>query len=214
MPTLLRIPPTKNSGLQRGSQPPAVHECMKRYVFFVKKAIKYIKRSHSREPLIQASELRADEKVRAVATIKMDNKVLAATSRELVAAEAHYHKTCYRDYTREYYSQPSNKSGTVEDGDQTYADVEDGAYQMLFANIRDDLFPNPRVLTMVELTASLVLYMKAHGVEKVQVTTKKHIRCKLQGEFGESLQIFPDDTGKLLVIPDLRLLHLLQSRGE
>ena len=49
----------------------------------------------------------------------------------------------------------------MEDGDLTYADVEDDAYQMLFVNIRDDLFPNPRVLTMVELTANL---MKAHCV--------------------------------------------------
>ena len=56
---------------------------MKRYVF-CEKSNKYIKRSHSREPPIQASELRADEKVRAVATIKMDNKILAATSREWI----------------------------------------------------------------------------------------------------------------------------------
>ena len=203
---------------QPTSSSPRVYE--KIYIF-CEKSNKYIKRSHSREPLIQASELRADEKVRAVATIKMDNKILAATSRELVAAEAHYHKTCYRDYTREYYSQPSNKSGTVEDGDQTYADVavEDDAYQMLFANIRDDLFPNPRVLTMVELTASLVLYMKAQGVEEVQVSTKKHIRRKLQGEFGESLLIFPDDTRKLLVIPDnLKITTLaaeeMRMKGE
>ena len=139
---------------------------------FCEKSNKYIKRSHSREPLIQASELRADEKVRAVATIKMDNKILAVTSRELVAAEAHYHKTCYRDYTREYYSQPSNKSATVKDGNRTYADIEDiDAYQMLFANIRDELFPNPRVVTMIELTANLVLYMKAHGVEGAQAST-------------------------------------------
>ena len=107
----------------------------------------------------------------------------------------------------------------MEDGDQTYADVEDEASQMLFANTRDDLFPNPRVSTMVELTASLVLYMKAHGVEEVQVSTKKHIRCKLQGEFGESLLIFPDDTGKLLVIPDnLKITTLaaeqMRMKGE
>ena len=82
MPTLLKIPSMKNSGLHRGSQPPAAPECMKRSVFFVKKSNKYIKRSHSREPLIQASELPTDEKVRAVATIKMDNKILAVTSRE------------------------------------------------------------------------------------------------------------------------------------
>ena len=148
-----------------------------------------------------------------MATIKMDNKILAVTSREFVAAQAHYHKTCCRHYTREYYTQPRNKSATVEDGERAYADVEDDVYQMLFANIRDDLFPNPRVLTMVELTANLVLYMKAHSVEEVQASTKKHIRRKLQGEFGESLLIFSDDNGNsssFLTI--LRSLLLLQSR--
>ena len=70
-------------------------------------------------------------------------------------------------------------------------DVDDDAYQMLFANVRNDLFPNPRVLTMLELTANLVLYMKAHGVEEVQASNKKHIRRKLKGELGESLLIFP-----------------------
>ena len=59
---------------------------------FCEKSNKYINRSHTREPLIQASELRADEKVRAMAAIKMDNKILAVASRELVAAEAHCHK--------------------------------------------------------------------------------------------------------------------------
>ena len=84
----------------------------------------------------------------------------------------------------------------------TYADVEVDAYEILFANIRDDLFPNPRVLTMVELTAKLVLYMKAHGVEEVHASTATHIWRKLQGEFGESVLISPADNGKLLVIPD------------
>jgi len=103
--------------------------------------------------------------------------------------------------------------------DRTCADVEDDAYQMLFANIRDDLFPNPRVLTMVELTANLVLYMKAHGVEGVQASTKKHIRRKLQGEFEESLLIFTDDNGKLLVIHDnlkitTRAAEQMRTKGE
>ena len=152
-----------------------------------------------------------------MATIKMDNKILAVTSQELVPAEAHYHKTCYGDYTREYYSQASNMSATMEGGDRTNANVEDDAYQMLFANIRDDLFPNPSVLTMVELTASLVLYMKAHGVEEVQASTKKHIQRKLQEQLGESLLVFPDDTGKLPVIPDnlkITMLAAEQMRME
>ena len=61
--------------------------------------------------------------------------------------------------------------------------------------------------------------MKAHGVEEVQASTKKHIQRKLQGEFGESLLIFPDDTGKLLVIPDnLKITTLaakqMRMKGE
>ncbi|XP_078353848.1 uncharacterized protein LOC144638526 [Oculina patagonica] len=185
---------------------------------FCDKGNKYIKRSHSREPLIQASELRADEKVRAVATAKRDSKILTVTSRELVAAEAHYHKTCYRDYTREYYK-PSDNLDKGKDGDRMYADAEDDAYQMLFANIREELFSNPRVLPMVDLTGQLVLYMKAHGVEDVQASTKKHIRRKLEGEFGESLLIFPDDNGKLLIIPDnLKITTLaaeqMRMKGE
>ena len=66
---------------------------------FCEKSNKNIKRSHSREPLIQASELRVDGKVRVVATIKMDKNF---KSQEFSATEAHYHKTSYRDYTREY----------------------------------------------------------------------------------------------------------------
>lgn len=73
---------------------------------------------------------------------------------------------------------------------------------------------------MVELTADLsVSYMKAQGVEDVQPHTKKHIRRRIEEEFGESLLIFPDDRGKLLVLPDnLKITALaaeqMQMKGE
>lgn len=44
--------------------------------------------------------------------------------------------------------------------------------------------------------------MKASGIHEVQASTTEHIRRKLQGEFGESLLIFSDDNGRLLVMPD------------
>jgi len=54
---------------------------------------------------------------------------------------------------------------------------------------------------------------------EVQAGTKKHIRRKLQGKFGESPLIFPDDNGKLLVIPDnLKITTLaaepMRTKGE
>lgn len=51
--------------------------------------------------VVQCRELRADEKIQSVATKKMDSRILAIVSRDLVAAEGHYHRSCYRLYTKE-----------------------------------------------------------------------------------------------------------------
>jgi hypothetical protein len=78
---------------------------------FCDKVNKYVKGSHTREKLIQCVDMRADNTIRETAAYLvtqprseddriMDDRILAATSRELVAAEAHYHKSCYKDYTR------------------------------------------------------------------------------------------------------------------
>ena len=93
----------------------------------------------------------------------------------------------------------------MTDGDQTYANAEEDAYQILFANIRDDLCYNPHVLNMIGLKTKLMCIL--NGVEKMQESSKKHIRHKLESEFGESLLIFPDDNG----IPN-RLHHNLLNR--
>lgn len=39
------------------------------------------------------------------------------------------------------------------------------------------------------------------GTEKIQYPTKTHIRRKLEKAFGDELLIFPDDQGKVLVLP-------------
>ena len=80
--------------------PPFMTECVS---FVTTKASKYPKHLRSREPLIQSVDLRSDKTVRQITQQNMDTnliKMLAVTSRELVAAEAHYHRSCYRQYTR------------------------------------------------------------------------------------------------------------------
>ena len=52
------------------------------------------------EKLVKATQLRADKTLCQIATTRCDKKIMAITSREIVAAEAHYHRSCYRDYTR------------------------------------------------------------------------------------------------------------------
>jgi len=57
--------------------------------------VKIVKGSKSCEKLTKAVELRADRTLIDGATQKGDNKIMAITSRDIVAAEAHYHTSCY-----------------------------------------------------------------------------------------------------------------------
>ena len=56
--------------------------------------VKYINRIH--EKVVKASQLRVDQKPRQIAVAKRDKKILAMTCRDIVAAEARYHRSCYR----------------------------------------------------------------------------------------------------------------------
>ena len=55
---------------------------------------------------------------------------------------------------------------------------------------------------MSELTEILVTLMTSLGCQQIKVSTKKHIRRKLETEFGDSLHIIHDSKGKLIVYPD------------
>ena len=57
-----------------------------------------MKGSRTRDRLLKVSELRGDK--REAAEEKHDVRMLAITSCELVAAEAHNYFSCYRTYTR------------------------------------------------------------------------------------------------------------------
>ena len=84
----------KRQLLQRSSSESRIYD-MK--CVFCKK-IKYQKKSHTRETLVKASQLRADATLRKIAIVKGDEDIIALTSRDIVAAEAHYHRSCYRSY--------------------------------------------------------------------------------------------------------------------
>ena len=46
-------------------------------------------------------DLCADLRIRDVANLKSDGRILSLTSRDIVAAEAHYHASCYKAYMKE-----------------------------------------------------------------------------------------------------------------
>ena len=89
---------------------------------------KYFKGTRNREPLVQCRDMRADSSIRKIATQKNDSKILALVSRELVAAEARYHRTCYRSCTRPEPSSSVSPDMSSESSDDEYARLESDAH--------------------------------------------------------------------------------------
>ena len=150
---------------------------------------------------MQCCELRADDKIRKAATQKMDTRVLALLSRDLVAAEGQYHRTCYRSYTKVDSELGLSESQDTDDPDIVYANALRQAEIELFSYIRNDLFVKPDVISMTDITSKLVNSLLAQGIEEVKLSTKKHLRRTLEQEFGETLQFLNNPNGRLLVYP-------------
>lgn len=56
--------------------------------------------SKTREALIQCVDLHADSIIKRAAVSKNDGSIMTIVSREVIAAEACYHKSCYHDDTK------------------------------------------------------------------------------------------------------------------
>lgn len=162
--------------------------------------VKYLKSSRTREKLTQAVQLRADQRVRDIAVQRGDERLIALTSRDIVAAEAHYHISCYKMYTKTDEKKVENDNGTDEY--ERYHTIEDEAYAELFEYIRTNVIPNKRITPLTVLSARLESHMLTGGVRLLKDSTRKNMHRKLKSELGDSVDIFPDDKGKLLIVPD------------
>lgn len=114
--------------------------------------------------MVKAAQLRVDETLRNIATKKCDHKIMALTSREIVAAEAHYHRSCYRGYAR-----PKNQGFGCDISDDTQ-DTEFDAFSDLVEHIRAEVLEKQRVIPMTEATNQFELFARQRGIEKVRET--------------------------------------------
>ena len=166
-----------------------------------------MKNPKSREKLIQAVQLRADHTLRQCAILNEDARIIAITGRDIVAAEAHYHASCYKSYanikTKEHdHLDGKEVENTTEiTGTLLYEVAEVGAYAQLFHYIRNEVIPNKMVVPVAQLTEKLETFMSCKG-EVLKTATKKNIRRRLESELGDSVHIFANDSGKLLLVPD------------
>ena len=159
---------------------------------------KYVRGTNSREKLVKATQLRVDQTLREKAINKRDVNILAITSRGIVATEAHYHRSCYRDYTRPEKIQDDQAAGI----NQEELDPEQEVFFDLFQYIRAEVMENQLVVSMTELPRKLESFYQSRGVDELSDSTKKHMRRKIAAEFGSALDIFPDDKGKLLIVSE------------
>lgn len=83
-----------------------------------------------------------------------------------------------------------------------YEAAEKHSYSELFLYVRNELFPNPEVLPMTDLTSRIVTCMHSLGISQVEDSTKKHVRRRLESEFAGLLHNIPDEKGKLILYPD------------
>ena len=162
---------------------------------------KYLPRSHTRKTLTQAVQLRADETLRKLAVERGDEKIIAVTSRDIVAAEAHYHVSCYKNFTSTKGYRPSSTNEKTDNEDTLYQKAEEEAYSELWHYVKDDLVCNQAIVPLAALLDKLRRSILSRGINSVKDSTRTHFRRKLEARFPEELHIFPDSRGKLLVMP-------------
>ena len=122
----------------------------------------------------------------------------------MVAADGHYHRKCYTDYTRPDVQAGSSHMEVDEsqhDEDFGYEDALQIAQEELFSFIKNYLFTNSDVVPLTELSTKLVTKMHELGVTKVNDSTKKNLRRTLNTEFKETLKFLNNVNGRVLVYP-------------
>ena len=83
-----------------------------------------------------------------------------------------------------------------------YGMAERESYANLFEYIRSEIIPNKEIVSVAFLCSKLESFMLSCGINNLHDSTRKHIHRKLLCELANSVKIFTDDKGKLLMVPD------------
>ena len=168
---------------------------------FCSKADKFKKRV--RENLTNCSILGIDIKLQKAALKIDDSRMIAIASTDLVASEAKYHFTCYRDYTR-VRDLPSGEENSPDD----YQLAEFNAFSSV-KKFLEDLLENPDVVKFTELTKLMEDEMSKN--EKVMnMSTKKNLRRKIEN-YTSKIE-FRNIDSALYIIPETLSFDMLLEK--
>lgn len=186
---------------------------MKGMCIFCEKT-KYKPKSNSRQPLTPCSQLLEDSKLAKMVVESKNERLQKILSQDLTGEG--YHRSCYRDNTRGTMECETGKSKSEETDEVKLSELnteemeidseciaETESFKQLFEFIRKEIIVKPRIVKMVDLLSKFTDIMKHAGLDQVRETTKKHFRRSLEREFKDGITVFPDDKGKLLVMPSV-----------
>ena len=128
-----------------------------------------------RETLLNCSMFSGDNTLRETAKLKNDSRVMAITSNDLIASEAKYHVSCYKDYTRLNKAKYDKSYDLKED---PYDIAESEAFLEL-AEFCFQLIDEPRVVKFTELVDLMETVMN-NREQSLKASTKKNLRRKLE----------------------------------
>jgi len=143
---------------------------------------KYIKKSNTREPLLQCRELRADVKIREYAKRTMNTRLFGLVEcRELVAAEAKYHASCYRLCIGSLSKSSSTETVAEDNSVKT-------AYTFIVDFIENTVFVSKECIPLADMSTMYMQKLIEFDSCAVTDSTNRNLRSKLERTFGTRLR--------------------------
>ena len=164
-------------------------------------------KSKTREPLALCIDIRAEKSIKSAATKKGDFIILGIP--DLIASEAHYHKTCYKQYIKVNYENEKEKNTP------SIKEAEKMAYRKI-VEFCVKLQLNPDVIPLSFLN-NMMENSFAETNDKMSYSAKKNLRRKIENEVDEVKFLNVD--GTLYCYPkNITIEHLVEmlvrSRNE
>ena len=163
---------------------------------------KRIKGTETKEKLNLCVELRADKLIKEASLLQNDPRIVALCTDDLIAKEAAYHKSCYRDFTRIV---TAKKSEAIEQENEEELDISFDAVE----DFIKDLIENPDIAEYKLLTDIFEEELrKSNMTDEYIKNAKKNLRRKIERNIPNvnfinvrrKLFIYPDSLSKTDII--------------
>ena len=167
------------------------------------KTSKYKPNTKTREKLHSVQELRADETVRACASLHVQQNtamsevardVIGICAKDLISSEAKYHASCYKSFVRIIYSN-TNKGQRSDETDCPLQPVYEAVYCLC-----EDLIAYPKVIEY-KVAKELFLNKASELGATVPESHKKNLMRKLSNMFPE-INFITYQYNKVLMYPN------------